>query len=44
VNDDDFGIDSDGKTGYIAKTNPVTGQVDRNVVVYLHLATPLPLE
>ena len=41
VNDDDFGIDSDGKTGYAAKRNPVTGQVDRNVVVYLRLATPL---
>ncbi|MEO8637099.1 MAG: esterase-like activity of phytase family protein [Gemmatimonadales bacterium] len=44
VNDDDFGIDSDGKTGYLAKQNPVTGQVDRNVVFYLRLATPLPLQ
>ena len=44
VNDDDFGIDSDGKTGYVAKKNPVTGQVDRNVVFYLHLAAPLPLK
>lgn len=44
VNDDDFGIDSDGKTGYVAKQNPVTGQVDRNVVFYLRLATPLPLQ
>lgn len=44
VNDDDFGIDSDGKTGYVAKKNPVTGQIDRNQVVYLRLPAPLPLE
>ncbi len=44
VNDDDFGIDSDGKTGYTAKKNPVTGQIDRNQVVYLRLAAPLPMQ
>ncbi len=44
VNDDDFGIDSDGKTGYVAKKNPVTGQIDRNQVVYLRLTAPLPLK
>jgi hypothetical protein len=43
VNDDDFGIDSDGKSGYVAKRNPVTGQVDRNVVFYLRLDRALPL-
>jgi len=40
LNDDDFGIDADGRGGIRPKVLPLTGAVDRNMVYFL----PLPDE
>lgn len=38
LNDDDFGIDADGRGGIRPKVLPLTGAVDRNMVYFLPLA------
>jgi hypothetical protein len=40
-NDDDFGIDSDGRGGLKPKVAPMQGQTENNTVQFIHVVEPL---
>ncbi|MGI9182777.1 MAG: esterase-like activity of phytase family protein [Longimicrobiaceae bacterium] len=41
LNDDDFGIESDGRGGIVPKILPATGERDRNTLWFVTLSAPL---